>query len=74
VLGIEGSVAQMLVRDVNLAIARLAGRFCRDYQRRHGIGTYDGLIAATAEIHGPRLVTRNVRQFPMLDDLLVPCH
>jgi hypothetical protein len=27
VLGIEGSVAQMLVRDVNLAIARLAGRF-----------------------------------------------
>jgi hypothetical protein len=37
VLGIEGLVAQMLVRDVHLAIARLAGRFRRDYQRSHGI-------------------------------------
>jgi predicted nucleic acid-binding protein len=26
----------------------------------------------TAWVHGARLVTRNVRHFPMLDDLLVP--
>jgi predicted nucleic acid-binding protein len=32
----------------------------------------DALIAATARIHGVRLVTRNVRRFPMLDDLVVP--
>jgi predicted nucleic acid-binding protein len=32
----------------------------------------DALIAATARIHGARLVTRNTRHFPMLDDLLVP--
>jgi predicted nucleic acid-binding protein len=32
----------------------------------------DALIAATAKLHGVRLVTRNVRHFPMLDDVLVP--
>jgi len=74
VLGIQGLLAQMLVRDVNLAIARLAGRFCRDYQRSHGVEIPDALIAATAQIHGARLVTRNVRHFPMLDDLVVPYH
>jgi len=34
----------------------------------------DALIAATAELHGARVVTRNARHFPMLDDLVVPYH
>ncbi|MGH6898345.1 MAG: hypothetical protein ACREJ5_17635 [Geminicoccaceae bacterium] len=32
----------------------------------------DALIAATAQVHGVRLITRNARHFPMLADLLVP--
>jgi predicted nucleic acid-binding protein len=32
----------------------------------------DALIAATAQLHDARLVARNARYFPMLDDLLVP--
>jgi predicted nucleic acid-binding protein len=32
----------------------------------------DALIAATARMHDARLVTRNVRHFPMLDDVVVP--
>ncbi len=70
--GIEGLLAQMQIRDVDLAIARLAGRFCRDFQRSHGVELPDALIAATAEIHGARLATRNLRHFPMLKDLVVP--
>ena len=72
--GIEVLLAPMLVRAIDLAIARLAGRFCREYRRSHGVEMPDALIAATAEVHGARLVTRNVRHFPMLDDLVLPYH
>ena len=70
--GIERLLASMLVRDIDLTTARLAGRFCRDFRRSHGVEMPDALIAATARVHGARLVTRNVRHFPMLDDLVVP--
>jgi predicted nucleic acid-binding protein len=60
------------VRDVDLEIARLAGHHCLRYRASHGVGIPDAMIAATARIHGLRLVTRNVHHFPMLDDLLVP--
>jgi predicted nucleic acid-binding protein len=71
-LGIERLLDKMEVCDVDLAIARLAGRFCRDYQRSHGVEIPDALIAATADLHGARLATRNVRHFPMLGDVVVP--
>jgi predicted nucleic acid-binding protein len=60
------------IRDLDLEIARLAGSYCLQYRRSHGVGMPDALIAATARVHGARLVTRNTRHFPMLDDLLVP--
>lgn len=69
---IDALLTRLLVRDVNLAIARLAGRFRRQYRQSHGVAIPDALIAATAEVHGARLVTRNARHFPMLADLLVP--
>ena len=69
---IEGLPALLDVREVDFEIARLAGRYCRQYRRSHGVGLPDALIAATARRHGARLVTRNARHFPMLDDLLVP--
>jgi predicted nucleic acid-binding protein len=69
---VDALLTRLLVLEVDLAIARLAGRFRRDYRQSHGIGIPDALIAATAEVHGARLVTRNARRFPMLDDLLVP--
>jgi predicted nucleic acid-binding protein len=71
-LGIESLLAPMLVHAIDRATARLAGRFSRDYRQSHGVEMPDALIAATAEIHDARLVTRNVRHFPMLDDLVVP--
>jgi predicted nucleic acid-binding protein len=69
---IEALPALLDVRDVDLEIARLAGSYRLQYRGNHGVGMPDALIAATARIHGARLVTRNTRHFPMLDDLLVP--
>jgi predicted nucleic acid-binding protein len=69
---IDALLTRLLVRDVDLAIARLAGRFRRDYRQSHGVAMPDALIAATAQVHGARLVTRNARHFPMLEGLLVP--
>lgn len=69
---VEAVLTELSVRDVDLGIARLAGRFCRTYRRSHGIEIPDALIAATAQVHGIRLVTRNARHFPMLDHLVVP--
>jgi predicted nucleic acid-binding protein len=69
---IEGLLAQLVVHAVDLNIARLGGAWRRRYGPSHGVLIPDALIAATAKVHGLRLVTRNARHFPMLDDLLVP--
>jgi predicted nucleic acid-binding protein len=63
---------ELIVVNIDLEIAILAGAYCRDFRRSHGVEIPDGLIAATAEIHAVQLVTRNTRHFPMLDDVLVP--
>ena len=63
---------ELVVADLVLEIAVLAGMFCRDFRQTHGVEIPDALIAATAKIHGVRLVTRNVRHFPMLDDVVAP--
>jgi predicted nucleic acid-binding protein len=68
--GIENLLHQLVVRDVDLEIARLGGAY-RRYGPSHGVLIPDALIAATAQVHGARLVTRNARRFPMLDELLV---
>jgi len=69
---IDALLAQLLVKEIDLEIARLGGTFCQQYRRSHGVEIPDALIAATAQVHGARLVTRNARHFPMFDDLLVP--
>jgi len=54
-------------------IARRAGEFLRSYRRSHsGIDLVDYCVAATAELHGAKLVTLNVKHFPMFPDLVPP--
>lgn len=54
-------------------IASRAGEHLRRHRRSHpGIDLVDYLIAATAELHGARLATLNVRHFPMLKGLRPP--
>jgi predicted nucleic acid-binding protein len=56
--------------DINPAIADEAGGLARPYRRSHaGIGTVDYLIAAAARSLGARLLTLNVRDFPMFSNL-----
>jgi toxin FitB len=59
----EKAVAQLLAPfrevPVDRAVAELAGRL----RRERGIRIADALIAATAVTRGPRLMTRNVRDF-----------
>jgi predicted nucleic acid-binding protein len=68
---VESLIARLRVVATSADVARQGGTFRRDY-RSHGLDLIDALIAATARVHGARLVTRNAPHFPMLDDLLVP--
>jgi predicted nucleic acid-binding protein len=69
---VEMFVDLFVVLAVDAEIARRGGELRRRFARSHGTGLLDALIAATAQVHGARLVTRNARHFPMLEDLLVP--
>jgi predicted nucleic acid-binding protein len=50
-------------------VAKRGGGFIRHYGLSHGIDIPDALIAATAEHHGLRLATLNVKHFPMFPKL-----
>lgn len=55
------------------AIAGTAGRHLRRFRRSHpGIDLADYLIAATAEEEDAKLVTLNVKHFPMVEGLAPP--
>lgn len=60
------------VINVTNDVARLGGFYWRDYRSSHGVGLVDALIGATAQVHRVRLVTHNLKHFPMLDDVLAP--
>lgn len=56
--------------EASMDVATRAGEWARSYRRSHeGISSIDYLIAATAEVHGADLLTRNVKHFPMFPDL-----
>ena len=76
-LGEESGVAELFGIlswvDIDVAVADAAGEFARLYSRSHaGIGTTDYLIAAAALSIGARLVTLNVRHYPMMEGLAQP--
>lgn len=54
---------------VDRDIAVRAGVFVRHYGLSHSVEMPDALIAATAEQHGLRLATLNVKHFPMFPKL-----
>jgi predicted nucleic acid-binding protein len=69
---LESWLQDITVLPLTFDVARLGGLYWRAYRGSHGTGLVDALIAAPAEVHGARLVTRNARHFPMLADLVVP--
>lgn len=56
--------------EISTEVATRAGELARNYRRSHeGISSIDYLVAATAEIEGLDLITRNVKHFPMVSGL-----
>ncbi|MEX2133126.1 MAG: type II toxin-antitoxin system VapC family toxin [Acidimicrobiia bacterium] len=56
--------------EISTEVATRAGELARNYRRSHeGISSIDYLVAATAEIEGLDLITRNVKHFPMFSGL-----
>ena len=73
----ETTEIKLLQRTINFLtvspeIAERAGEFLKHYRASHGIDTPDALIAATAEHHGLKLATLNVKHFPMFAKLKAP--
>ncbi len=53
--------------DVDLAIADGAGEYLMKFRKSHALGIGDAVIAATAKEMGMKLVTRNIKHYPMKD-------
>lgn len=65
----ERLLQQSSVLVLTADIAKRAGVFSRLYQHSHGLDDMDAIIAATAEHHGLKLATLNVKHFPMFPRL-----
>lgn len=63
-------LAQLRWLDVTADVADSAGRLANAYLRSHpGVDTVDCLIAAGAQKLDAKLLTQNVRHFPMFPEL-----
>ena len=67
----EGLLDLLAWYDITVEVADRAGEFARRYRRSHpGVDVADFLIAATSEVAGARVVTRNLKHFPMVPEPL----
>jgi predicted nucleic acid-binding protein len=53
--------------DVDTAIAEGAGEYLRKFRKSHALSIGDAVIAAPAKEMSMKLVTRNIRHYPMKD-------
>ena len=63
---LEDFVQTAEVLPVTTEIGRRAGEFRNRWKASHKVDLPDCLIAATADVHGLKLHTLNVKHFPML--------
>ena len=69
----RGLLQLFVWRSVDEAHAELAGKLGRDWLPKYrGIDSADLVIAATASLLDARLLTRNVKHFPMFERLTSP--
>jgi predicted nucleic acid-binding protein len=55
------------LEPVTQPIVDLAGAFYRRWHRSYGIDINDALLAASAATTGGKIVTRNIKHYPMPD-------
>jgi hypothetical protein len=65
----EQLLSQAALLPLTQDIAKYAGVLMRIYEASHGVEMPDAIIAATAEHHGLKLATLNVKHFPMFPKL-----
>ncbi|WEK61334.1 MAG: type II toxin-antitoxin system VapC family toxin [Candidatus Microbacterium colombiense] len=64
---------QVIWHPIDRQVAERAGELGRRWLPAFsGIDAADFIIAATADLLGARVLTRNVKHFPMIDGLAVP--
>lgn len=74
----EGETIQSLFElltpvDVDLAIADRAGEYLMKFRKSNALSIGDAVMAATAREMGMKLVTRNIKHYPMKDiEILKP--
>jgi predicted nucleic acid-binding protein len=66
----ERLIALFKVLEVDQQIGRKAGDYLRRFHISHNLELGDALVAATANLHGSELATRNLKHYPM-DDIRV---
>jgi predicted nucleic acid-binding protein len=60
-------LSRLHTQPVTKAIVDRAGALYRRWHPSHGSGVNDALLAATAESTGGKIVTQNVKHYPMPD-------
>jgi hypothetical protein len=74
----EGETIQSLFElltpvDVDLAIADRAGEYLMKFRKSNALSIGDSVMAATAREMGMKLITRNIKHYPMKDiEILKP--
>jgi predicted nucleic acid-binding protein len=69
---IHSLTGQLAPIPIGLEIASLAGTYRKHFGSSHSVELPDALIAATAQHHGLKLATLNVKHFPMFKRLRAP--
>ncbi len=54
---------------VTQELARAGGLYKRDFSQSHGVGLADAINAATADSEKAKLMTLNVKHYPMIKGL-----
>ncbi len=63
----EALLALFSIHTADESLARVAGAYLNQYAASHRLDLGDALTAATAQVTGSELYTRNMRHYPMGD-------
>jgi predicted nucleic acid-binding protein len=66
---LDNFIAQFRVVPITSKIAKAGGLYKRDFNKSHGVGLADTILAATAENEKAELKTLNVKHYPMISGL-----
>ena len=66
---LDNFISQFRVIPITSKIAKVGGLYKRDFNKSHGVGLADAILAATAEDEKAELKTLNVKHYPMISGL-----